>query len=782
MDGTANSRDGASAPRLLPRFPWPLPAAIATACGIVAAAEGVAAWFLLLLLPAAWPLRFLLLRDVATDLASPSGAAADRAERTFVPAALLQRHSGPVSSFGVPPPRALVSLLLPLLCVGLGYARFQQWEARPDPLAGMRERPLTLSGSSDGRILTLDEPSGARVAIAPAGALPVGEVELRGTLIEASGKRNPGGFDYRGYLRRRGVQGQVLVEELIAAAPRSRPLDRLRAGVTAGLPPEPAALMEAMTLGVRDELGDLRDVFAAAGLAHVLALSGLHVGLLMAAAGWLLAPLGVLRYPLLLLLDFGYMLLVGATPSIVRAAVMVAVVLAGLWLGAGRVRPWPALGLAALVTLIARPAWLFDISLQLSYGAVAGILLFSLPLAARLRGDPPLPWWHPRVSLLGAAVVSASAQSLTLPLVASSFGSLPLLSPLVNVVALPFASLLVPLGFSAGLLGLVSLPLAGLVNELTLLPASTLLALARAGSALPALGWGEVEAVGYLYFLAGVAGLALVAHGLLRPWRGLLVVSLAMLLSGATPSLHPPPELVVLDVGQGDSILLRLPGRVEVLVDAGGTPFSDFDVGGGIVLPALRALGVDEIELLVSTHADVDHSEGLLSVLDGMPVQLLAIGAREPGTPAFDRLMTAAERKAVPVREFSRGERIELGAATLEVLNPPPGGYGTSNDDSLAFAVYLHGVPRVLLLGDISQLVERDLTPPQVDVLVAAHHGSASSTSPRLLRNARPRTAVISVGRNGYGHPSAAVLRRLREAGVAVHITRDEGAVRLPLH
>ena len=748
---------------MLPRFPWPLPAAIGLALGIVARVEGLSAWLFLLLPVLVWPLRYTLIRSAPTG--SPPEARTPGEGRT-------------APRF---PPRAVVSLLLPLLCLPLGYWRFGQWQAQPDPLSGMRKRHLLLSGSSDGRILTLDDPSGVRVAVAPTGALPVGEVELRGTLIEASGRRNPGGFDYGGYLRRRGVHGQVLVEQLIAASPRTRPIDRLRAGVVQGLPPASSALMEAMTLGIRDELGELRETFAAAGLAHVLALSGLHVGLLMAAAGWLLAPLGIQRYPLLLLLDFAYVLLVGASPSIVRAAVMVAVLLLTLWLGAGRLEPWPAMGMAALVTLLIHPAWLFDISLQLSYGAVAGMLLFALPLAGLLRGDPPLPWWHPRVSLLGAGVTSAAAQALTLPLVASSFGSLPLFSTLVNLVALPLASLLVPLGFAAGVLGSLALPLAGLVNVATAPLAGLLIWLASEGASLPSLVWGEVEPVGYLYFGLAAAAVALVVNGLLRLWRGLLVVSLAALLSASTPATHQPPELVVLDVGQGDSILLRLPGRVEILVDGGGTPFSDFDVGSGTVLPALRALGVDELELVVSTHADADHSEGLVSVLREMPVQLLAVGVQDRGTPAYDELVGTARSKGVEVRAFGRGERIRIGDALLEVLNPPPRPYGKSNDDSLALAVYLRGVPRALLLGDISKVVEQELTPPAVDVLVAPHHGSASSTSTRLLRMASPRHAVISVGRNSYGHPSGEVLERLREAGARIHITRDEGAVRLPL-
>lgn len=730
-------------------WPWPLPAALATACGIA--------------LPPALllPLAFGLL---------------------LAGAALLRRHlyrlPGAHKALVI---RTCLALLLPLTMMVAGYLRYRHWQALPDPLPGLRGEEMHLEGVSDGRILTLSQPPGARVAVSPAGALPPGRVSLLGTLQEASGRRNPGGFDYRGYLRRRGVHGQVYVEEVLAVEARTGLRERLRRGVTRGLPPAGAALQEAMTLGVRDELGDLRELFAAAGLAHVLALSGLHVGLLMAAAGLLLAPLGLLRYPVLITLDLGFMLLVGATPSVVRAGVMVAVVLLALWLGAGRVEPWPALGLAGLLTLLARPAWLFDLSFQLSYGAVTGILLFALPFAGALRGDPPLPWWHPRLTIAGSLLTSAAAQALTLPLVAGAFGSIPLLSPVVNLLALPLASLLVPLGFAAGLLGLVALPLAGILNTLTAPLAGALLGVASLGAALPSLTWGEVEPVGFLYFSLALTALAFAVHRLLRPWQALLVVAAAGMLSGATPARHSANEIVALDVGQGDSIVLRLPGRLEVLVDGGGTPFSDYRMGAGVVVPALRALGVDELEVVVATHPDLDHIEGLVDVLREMPVQLLVIGVAEPRRPEFRELISVAEERGVPVRAVSRGEQIVLGPAVLEVLNPPPRPYGRSNDDSVAVAVYLEGVPRALLLGDVSHWAEQDLTPPQVDVLVVPHHGSAGSSSARLLAAAQPRDAIVSVGRNGYGHPSQQVLARLARLGARVHTTRDLGAVRLPL-
>ena len=223
-----------------------------------------------------------------------------------------------------------------------------------------------------------------RVAVSPQGVVDAGRVEVTGVWLEPTSKRNPGGFDYRAFLRRRGVMGQLLVREVIDQQP-ARGLARLKVrlarGVTVGLTEETAGLMQAMTLGIRSDLGNLRDSFAAAGLAHILALSGLHVSILIGAASWLLRPLARWRYPLLIVLLLSFVALVGLSPSIVRAGLMGTALLLSLWLGAGRIDTWQAFGIALTLTLVIFPAWLFDMSLQLSYLAVAGILLLATPLS-----------------------------------------------------------------------------------------------------------------------------------------------------------------------------------------------------------------------------------------------------------------------------------------------------------------------------------------------------------------------------------------------------------------
>jgi competence protein ComEC len=197
-------------------------------------------------------------------------------------------------------------------------------------------------------------------------------------------------------------------------------------------------------------------------------------------------------------------------------------------------------------------------------------------------------------------------------------------------------------------------------------------------------------------------------------------------------------------------------------------------------VPALRALGVDELELVVASHADTDHVEGLVSVLELLPVQHLLIG-HHGDNEAFRALLETAERRGVPVTEVRRGQAVHIGDARLDILNPPQRALDTSNDDSVAFVLNVADIPKALFLGDVAAAVEETLAVPDVDFMMVAHHGSRFSTSEALLLAARPEVAVLSYGRNTYGHPHPDVLARLEASGAEVRHTHLEGAVRLPL-
>jgi competence protein ComEC len=253
-----------------------------------------------------------------------------------------------------------------------------------------------------------------------------------------------------------------------------------------------------------------------------------------------------------------------------------------------------------------------------------------------------------------------------------------------------------------------------------------------------------------------------------------------MAVTAVVPPAWVPPDLIVLDVGQGDATLLRVARGQAVLVDGGGTPFGDFDVGARTVVPALRALGVAALPLVVATHPDLDHVEGLRAVLAAFPVGALLVGHPAPDVAAYRDLVALAHARGVPVLEARRGDRYRVGGAVLEVLHPAMRPQGEANADSVALLVRWGEDPWALLLGDVPASVEADLAVPPTPVLLAPHHGSASSTSDALLRAARPRLALVSVGTNRYGHPAPAVLERLARAGATVRTTWADGALRVP--
>jgi competence protein ComEC len=724
-----------------------------------------------------WPIPFAL--GVVTGAMASTGGSPLEARIALLVVLLLAL--GAIVSLASPrSPSTTVAWAIPALLLaagtGGGLLRGLQAMAVPDPWAAEIGSEVVVQGRSDGVLVHVPE----RGALVLRGVrVPEGGVELGGRLEALAERRNPGGFDARAHWRRRGAWAALRVHEVLVAPAAASPREALRRGVVAGLSPPAAALVQAMTLGIRDDLDDLRAVFAASGLAHVLALSGLHVGVLAGALGLALRPLGRRAAPLVVLAVALYVLLVGPSPSVVRAALMVAVVAAALGLRVGRPALGASLALACAMSLMASPLWSRDLGFALSYLSVAGILVVT-PLLAGL--------WRHRTgravgvarAVVGSLAVSAAAQLATASLVASNFGALPILSPLVNVVAVPLASLLVPTGFLAAVAGLLGEAPARVVNLVTSPLAEALIRLAQAASSGPVLPWGEIGTGGHVLYAVAVIAVAAALRRILDPGRAALVVVVAIAVSVAVPTPHWLPELVALDVGQGDAVVLRLGGGQAILVDGGGrVGGSGVDMGARVVVPALRALGIVALPIVVSTHADLDHIHGLIAVIATLPVGELWIGRREDERPLFSELLATAARHDVAVREVRRGESARFGRVRLEVVHPTESAWGESNDDSVALVVHVDDAPWALLAGDVTARVERDLPVPPLHVLMTPHHGSATSTSDDLLDATQPRLAIISVGANRYGHPAAAVLERLAARGIEVRSTRAEGAIRL---
>ena len=532
-------------------------------------------------------------------------------------------------------------------------------------------------------------------------------------------------------------------------------------------------LVLAMVLGDRSQI-DLAtaEAFKASGTYHVLALSGAQVALLAVllssglrwarASPWLEAGLTTLAI-------FGYAGFVGGDVPIARAALMAAAVLIGRALEVDT-DPGNLLGFAAILLLADQPSSAADVGFQLSFGATLGILALVAPLT---RGVPRLPL---RLDLALAA--SVAAQCALMPLLAGHFHRLAPAAVLLNVLAVPLSAAVLLSGFAV--LALAPIGGASVAGGLAWIAAR---ALRLSGDLGPAGDWLDVRVPGpeLAVMALHVAGLGLLLRG--RRLGGFAAVALshaALVFGPIAPSADGRLHLSVVDVGQGDSLLLRSPSGRTIVVDAGGSRDPRFDPGERRVAPELWREGVRRLDAVVVSHAHPDHAGGVPFLLRAFRVDFSWEGPAARQDPAWQRLEAALRVSRVRRIAVARGARLDWDGASVFVLGPlppraPP--LRVRNEDSLVIDVRF-GEVHILLTGDVTAEAERALSLPQALVVKVPHHGSRTSSSPFLLEAARPRLAIVSsAARNPFGHPHPEVLERYRSQGALVERTDRDGSV-----
>jgi len=563
---------------------------------------------------------------------------------------------------------------------------------------------------------------------------------------------------------------------VVALAKSGEIRERAAAGLGRGMPAREAALARGFVLG-EDEAIDERteEDFRRAGLSHLLAVSGQNVTLLALLAMPLLGALGIpLRERLVwvLALIAVYVPVAGAGPSIQRAGAMGALGLLAT-LGGRRASRLYALVLAAVVTLAIDPGMAADVGWQLSFAAVLGILLLASPLRDRLLGSLGQGRW--RRALAEGVAVTVAATLATAPLIAFHFETLSTTTLIANVLALPAVAPAMWLGMcSAGLAQLPGVPL----EPLNGLNALLLAYVAQVAEWCAAPEWGELEVSldggGLIAAYLGLGAGLLVCWRWPRPIAALAVMALAFWLPLPWPggaAAEPPARglrVEVLDVGQGDAILLQPAGAPAVLVD-GGPP------GDGLARKLSEA-GVDRLGAAIVTHDQSDHAGGIEELLGSLPVERLLFARVHRGL-----LATATAAGADPQR-IAAGSELQVGALRFQVLWPPPEllTVATPAEDPNQLALVIEARWR-----DFSMLLTADaeaeavpIEPGPIDVLKVAHHGSDDAGLGGLLERAQPRLAVISVGEdNPYGHPRPGTLRTLEQHGVPTLRTDEVGDI-----
>lgn len=649
-------------------------------------------------------------------------------------------------------------------------------------------------------------------------ALALGDlVEAEGFLLIARGARNPGGFDHQAWQWQRGVAGTVgvAVRDTVRITTQTPNLwgrylrwsrgasQRLAAALGRQQGPEAAAFSRALLLGDRQALDPSdRHAFLLTGLGHLFAVSGLHTAMLFSL---LLGALRLARCPWRLSLGLAaaalvpYAILVGCQPSVIRAVVMIAALVAGRLIGR-TVDHLSALALAALAIGLVDPRAPWQPGFQMSFLAVLALVLHApvlrdlLPDDAAPSGGRAARWLWARLALPALAVIGIHLALL--PVQAEVYR-------LWSWIAVPTNLLLVPLSFLIQLGGVAALGLGALwpaggdwLGWATAGLVHAMFALVRAFAAWPGaavsispLPWPLVALWCALLFGGpGVQRAVALDERLRRRARWALAWLALTALAIWAPLLRwqgaARMRVTFLDVGQGDATLIEMPAGPTVVVDGGRrTPV---DHGLRVIEPALRARGIDALDLVVATHADADHIGGLIHLLRRFPVRAVAEGDPRGATATLAEFRDTVAASGARHLWLARGARVSDGMATITILNPDPDPArrpADTNNNSLVLALDWREA-EILIMGDAEMPAERAILAAapglRCDVLRTGHHGSRRGTGAEFLAAVRPAAAILSVGRhNPYGHPHPDVLRRLADAHVHTLRTDALGALTL---
>jgi competence protein ComEC len=598
----------------------------------------------------------------------------------------------------------------------------------------------------------------------------------------------------------------LLVAAAVALALSHSGEIRARAEVALGrgMPAREAALARGFVLGEDEQIDEgTTEDFRRAGLSHLLAVSGQNVALLVLLAMPVLAALGLpLRTRLLWVLGLiaVYVPLAGAGPSIQRAGIMGALsVLATL--AGRRASRFYALVFAAVVLLVLEPGIAADVGWQLSFAAVLGILLLASPLRVAIGARIGTRGW--RHALAEAAAMTIAATLATVPLIAFHFEAISTMTLVANLLALPAVAPAMWLGMLVAAAGQVPglpvgalnainslllayiaqvaawcgrpswaylhvrLGIGGLVGSYLGIAAATVLAFRRGrqrkqkqADGPKARPYGTLSAhrrpaALALACLAGLAGLG-------------LALGFAVPDGGATPSPLVGLRISILDIGQGDAILLQPRDAPAVLVD-GGPP------GDGLAAK-LRAAGVARLGAAIVTHDQSDHAGGIRDLLGAFPIGRLLYAVLRRQT------LTEVAAAGIPGRHLARGNELRAGRLRLDVLWPPAellgGSHAGEDPNQLALVMLARWHGFSMLLTADAEAETTPIEPGPIDVLKVAHHGSDDAGLGDLLDRTRPRLAVISVGAgNPFGHPTAATLATLASHGIPTLRTDRDGTI-----
>ena len=544
------------------------------------------------------------------------------------------------------------------------------------------------------------------------------------------------------------------------------------------------AVLEALLLGERGRMDqEITRALQQAGIFHLFAISGAHIAIISFILFSLFRILHIptrLSYSLLMGFLIFYVFLVEGRPSVLRATIMTSAFLLGkmIWSDVNLIN---TISISAFFLLLVNPFSLFNVGFQLTFAATLTIILLFPRI---IKYFPRLP-----LRLSEIFVLTLAAQLGILPIMAATFHRVTFSSLLLNYAAIPLVGIIMAAGYTFLLLSLFSSFLAELISAALGFLINLLVGCSHLLDWFPLISY-RIPSPHLPTIIGYFAILSLL---LLRPRvKGQRLILLAcffcifaILISYPFPSTSRTLKMTMIDVGQGDSILVEFPGRKKMLIDGGGVQQGTFNIGENVVSPFLWKKGIKRIDYLVLTHAHPDHLNGLKAVARNFRIKEFWEAFSPNQNASYADFKKLLHPSVIQKRKF-RGNTSQEGQVHIDVLHPEkdyPYVPSIHNDQSLVLRI-TYGQIALLLTGDIETRAEQDILKTNAliesQVLKCPHHGSYSSSSEPFLQKVRPHQALISVGEgNRYGFPDPEVLTRYREIGAQVYRTDLHGAIEI---
>lgn len=560
------------------------------------------------------------------------------------------------------------------------------------------------------------------------------------------------------------------------------------------LPKEQLGILLGMMIGDTSYISEeIKLAFQNSGITHLLAVSGSNVTYVILVTKFLFQKIvgksfsnGITIFMIIL-----FVLISGASPSVVRAGLMaILLILSEILARAPNI--YSTVATTAFIILLFNPFILCDVGFILSFGGTLGILFFNQVIQEKINQTFPSLIDKPILkSFVDMLSVTLAAQIFLVPIMCFYFNQISFISIITNLIVGPFTGIITVLGITMYFLGNIYFPIAQILSYSMYYLISFLIFISNLCSNVP---YGNIlvstpsilEIILYYFVLYQVFSKKENRSKKHTAYIKILIILLSIIEAFVLILPASDLKLNMIDVGQGDSILIQTIHGKNILVDGGGSENSDYDVGEKVLVPYLLDQTNGVIDCMIISHFHEDHVEGCISVLEKLKVKQIIIGIQPKMTNLYQEVLKIAKEKQIPIITLVTGDCFSIDGLVIEVLYPNKNLeiLEDLNNNSVVLKM-TYGEVSILISGDIEKEAEEKILDKNIDVdiLKVAHHGSKTSSINEFLERVRPKLALISVGEdNKFGHPNDEVLKRLEDKNIKIFRTDEMGEIILKIN